>query len=56
MLRRVFEKLCAEQDVADEPETRENMARIVLMASRANVSENELYELALKVIKRFPQQ
>ena len=54
MLKRVFEKLCAEHE-GDNVENRENMARIVLMASHANISENELYDLALKVIKRFPQ-
>ena len=54
ILRRVFERVCADQEVADG-EARENMARIVLMANYANVSENELYNLACKVVKRFPQ-
>jgi hypothetical protein len=53
--KRVFERLCAEQEVGNNAETRENMARIVLMASQVNVSENELYDLASKVVKRFPQ-
>jgi hypothetical protein len=55
MRKRVFGRLCAEQEVANNPEIRENMARMVLMASHANVSENELYDLASKVVKRFPQ-
>ena len=55
MLKRVFERLCAEQGVANDLDIRENMARMVLMASHANVTEDELYELTLKVAKRFPQ-
>ncbi len=55
VLKRVFERLCAEQEGATTSEIRENMARMVLMASHANVSETELYDLASKVVKRFPQ-
>jgi hypothetical protein len=55
MLKRVFESLCVEQEVDTDFESRENMARMVLMASHANRSEKELYELASKVVKRFPQ-
>lgn len=53
-LKRVFERLCAEQGVAQDLDIRENMARMVLMASHANLTEDELYELTLKVAKRFP--
>jgi hypothetical protein len=55
MLKRVFDRLCADQDVGNSSEIRENMARMILMASHANVAENELYDLASKVVKRFPQ-